>query len=106
MSQPKLTLEVLSGPFDGQIVTLESTTEWSKSGSGVLSFPWDGEMGTPQARFIVTDGKWWLEPIGNRRSTRRNGEAIKEKVALSPGDWLKAAETWLLVRKIGEQSKE
>lgn len=102
MNQPKLILEIASGPLDGQVVTLAAETEWHKIGDGPLSFPWDTELGTPQARFILVAGAWWLEPIGRTRSTRRNGEPVKEKVILTQGDWLKAADTWLLIKQIDQ----
>ena len=104
MSQPKLILEILSGPLDGQVVTLAAETEWRKTGDGPLSFPWDAELGTPQAHFTLVEGTWLLAPVGGTRNTRRNGEPVKEKVLLAQGDWLKAADTWLLVKQIEQAS--
>jgi hypothetical protein len=97
MGNPKLSLEILNGPLDGHVETLESETDWSKEGEGSLSFPWDEELGTPQARFFVEDGKWWLKVSSTRRSTRHNMEPIEDKAPLGEGDLLKAANTWLLV---------
>lgn len=106
MSQPKLTLEILSGPLDGQVVTLNAATEWSRTGTSALSFPWDEELGTPQARFTFTDDSWWLEPIGGARSTRHNGEQVHDRVQLTAEDVLKAANTWLQVKQISQTQKE
>lgn len=106
MNQPKLILEIASGPLDGQVVTLVAETEWHKMGDGPLSFPWDTELGTSQARFILVAGAWWLEPIGGTRSTRRNGELIQAKVKLAEEDVLKAANTWLKVKQINQTQKE
>ncbi len=103
MTQPKLILEILSGPLDGQRVTLEAATDWSQAGDGALSFPWDKELGAPQARFTWAEGQWWLELVGGGRNTRRNGDPLTEKATLTQGDWLKASNTWLLVRQIGEE---
>lgn len=100
MSQPKLTLEIASGPLDGQVVTLESTTEWSRLGTDLLSFPWDETLGIPQARFVFAEDRWWLEALSSERSTRCNGEPINGRIALSEGDRLKAAATWLIVKGI------
>jgi len=100
MNQPKLTVEIISGPLDGHEVTIESMAEWSRLGDGVLSFPWDETLGAPQARFFFAEDRWWLEPLANQRSTRHNGEPINGKIALSEGDWLKAAATWLIVKGI------
>lgn len=105
MSQPKLTLEILSGPLDGHLVTFDAATEWSRTGAGALSFPWDEELGAPQARFTFTDDTWWLEPIGGARSTRHNGEQVQAKVKLDTGDYLKAANTWLQVKQMGEEQR-
>lgn len=100
MHQPNLSLEVMNGPLDGQIITLQEDSDWSRAGNGALSFPWDAELGAPQARITVADGAWWLEPCASSRRTRCNGEPINGKLALSEGDWLKAATTWLVVRRV------
>ncbi len=102
MSKPKLSLEMLNGPLDGQVITLENETEWSQEGEGSLSFPWDEELGTPQARFFVEEGKWWLEghvaPHGTYCVSR--GERVEGKTQLEAKDVLKANDSWLLVKDI------
>jgi len=100
VNQSQLSIEIRSGPLDGQIVTIEAEAEWSRAGNGILSFPWDETLGTPQARFVFVEGAWWLEPLPNPRSTRRNGEQIRQKIALSEGDWLKAASTLLFIKEV------
>ncbi len=105
MSNPKLSLEILNGPLDGQVITLADKTDWSKEGEGPLIFPWDEALGAPQARLFVAAAEWWLEVSSTRRSTRHNMERIEGKVPLAKGDLLKAAETWLLITEI-EQREE
>ncbi len=100
MSTPKLTLELLNGPLDGLSLTLEADTEWSSTGGGPLSFPWDEELGTPQARFQVETNRWSLAALPNKRSTRHNMERIEDKVPLEREDLLKASDTWLLINQI------
>ncbi len=91
MNTPKLSLEILNGPLDGQVITLKTETEWSKESEGPLGFPWDEELGTPQALFLVEAGEWWLQSAKTRRSTRHNMKRIEEKVSLAEGDLLQAA---------------
>lgn len=102
MSNPKLSLEILNGPLDGYAITLDDETDWKKEGEDKLSFPWDEELGTPQARFFVEEGSWWLEeykaPHGTYCVSR--GERIEGRIQLEENDVLKAGETWLLVREI------
>ena len=99
--QPKLTLEILSGPLDGHIVTLETSTEWTRAPGNLLSFPWDDELGQPQAHFALEEGGWQLEGAKDaRRGThilRQEGEDSLPAL-LESGDILKASSTWLLVR--------
>ena len=105
--EQRLVLEILSGPLDGALVTLETDAEWSRAGDGEarLTFPWDTELGDPQARFIVDaeEGHWYLEgldaPHGTYRVNREERLDKKEKVQLKSGDILKASNTWLLVRQ-------
>jgi len=96
-----LTIEILSGPLDGAVVTLEAETEWRKSGEGPLAFPWDAELGTPQARFTLENDAWHLEGLDAPHGTyciNRDLQATGKRVPLEEGDILKASETWLLVR--------
>ena len=102
MSEGQLVLEILSGPLDGAIITLEAGAEWSRAGDGPLAFPWDVELGEPQARFVAEEGSWWLEGLDAPHGTYRINleERIKEKVQLERGDILKASNTWLSVRQV------
>ena len=97
-----LTLEVLSGPLDGSTVVLEATAEWSRDGDGPLAFPWDAELGKPQARFFLEGGRWYLEgldaPHGTYRLNREE-RLTGRKAPLESEDILKASQTWLLVRQ-------
>lgn len=106
MSAPQLTLEIVSGPLDGLEITLKETAEWGRSGDRPLSFPWDEELGAPQARFLVETERWWMEPLPNGRSTRHNMEPIEGKVPLAKGDLLKATNTWLLITEIEPQQEK
>ena len=95
-----LNLEILNGPLDGAPITLEAEAEWSRTGETSLSFPWDVELGEPQAQFTVEDDGWYLEgldaPHGTYRVNREE-RVTGEKVKLKGGDILKASQTWLLI---------
>jgi hypothetical protein len=101
-----LKLEVLSGPLDGAPITLETDAKWTCAGNGEtpLTFPWDTELGDPQARFTVDaeEGRWYLEgldaPHGTYRVNREE-RLTGKKVQLKGGDIIKASQTWLLVRQ-------
>jgi hypothetical protein len=93
---------MLSGPLDGASVTLESDAEWSRAGEGPLAFPWDAELGTPQARFTVDEGRWRLEGLNAPHGTyrvNREERVTGKQVQLERGDILKASQTGLLVRR-------
>ncbi|MCP4125425.1 MAG: hypothetical protein GY751_27130 [Bacteroidetes bacterium] len=69
MSDSKLILEILNGPLDGHVVTLETVAVWAKEGDGFLIFPWDAELGTPQAHFILEEGNWFAEGSSSPHGT-------------------------------------
>jgi hypothetical protein len=97
-----LTLEVLSGPLDGAAITLEAKADWSRAGKGRLSFPWDAELGAPQARFTLKDDGWHIEGLNVQHGTYRincEERLTGKSVSLEDGDILKASQTWLLVRQ-------
>jgi hypothetical protein len=102
MTTPHLTLEVLSGPLDGQIITLESETDWGAAGTGALSFPWDSALGAPQARLLRAGEQWHIRGYAATRRTHhlRQGEdtiVTHQPVPLAAGDILVASATWLRV---------
>ena len=97
MSRPRLTLELVSGPLDGHQVVLENEAKWTKEGQGALAFPWDSELGSPQARFFLKGRTWRLEGYDAPHGTYLDMERVKRKVQLGEGDLLKASQTWMLV---------
>jgi hypothetical protein len=96
-----LLLEALSGPLDGVLITLETEADWTRSDEGPLAFPWDRELGQPQARFTPVAGGWQMEGSDAARGTWHiNREArVVGTVPLTAGDMLRASTTWLLVRQ-------
>lgn len=102
MSKKQLILEILSGPLDGHQVTVKKEAKWSKKGKGLLIFPWDAELGEPQARFFIEDDEWNIEGFKAQHGTYclNKQERVETKVILGKGDLLKASESWLLVHKI------
>ena len=102
MSQTKpLVLEVLSGPLDGAIIELVAETAWTKAPGNLLSFPWDVELGEPQAILIPKPDGWILTPNHSLHNTYRlnTEEKLIDKIVLKVNDILKASQTWLLVKK-------
>ena len=102
MSQTKpLILEVLSGPLDGAIIELVAETAWTKAPGSPLSFPWDEELGEPQATLTPETDGWILTTIRSPHNTYRlnTKERLTDKIVLSGDDILKASQTWLLVKK-------
>ncbi|MCP4348016.1 MAG: hypothetical protein GY795_21135 [Desulfobacterales bacterium] len=103
MNQVKqLTLEVLSGPLDGAFISLDGDAHWNKTGNEPLAFPWDTELGQPQANFIYEEDGWYLEGMNALHGTYRinREEKINKKVKLERDDILKASNTWLRVEKV------
>ena len=97
-----MQLEILNGPLDGQIITIETEALWGKAGDNPLSFPWDAELGDKQARFFIDNGIWWIEGYEAPHGTYCLNRQIKieEKTQIQQGDFLKASETWMLVNQI------
>ena len=95
-----LVLEILSGPSDGAVIELASESAWTKASGSPLSFPWDEELGDPQATFSPEAGGWTLTPHHSPHHTYRlnTEERLEGEIVLAAGDILKASRTWLLVK--------
>lgn len=94
-----LELEILSGPLDGERLTLTEPTEWSRQGIGPLVFPWDTKLGIPQGRFVPNESGWSVEPnpLASPVSLVNRNEKLAGPVQLEEGDVLRAGTSWLLV---------
>lgn len=97
-----LELEILSGPLDGHIVSLNSATEWTRKLDSPLSFPWDTELGEPQAYFKSSENGWQLESANTRRGTHvlRQEAEVRLPVILQVDDVIKAGNTWMRIKSI------
>ena len=100
-TEHSLKLEILSGPLDGTIVVLTHESAWGSAGTGPLAFPWDAELGHPQAWFLPVGDTWVLQAVASQHSTYRTNteEPVTDgqQIKLAPGDVLKASSTWLRV---------
>lgn len=101
-NRQKLIIEVLNGPLDGTTVVLAKETAWSKTGPDPLSFPWDEELGAPQAVFRPDADGWQVEGGRATHGTYvvNRSEKVTAAVPVQAGDLLKASATWLLVRAL------
>lgn len=99
----KIRLEILSGPLDGHIVSLEKDTYLTRLPGDLLSFPWDEELGKPQSHFIVNESGWQLDPIRSKHNTivLRSGKKVLLPTKLQVGDIIKSCTTFLMVCEIG-----
>jgi hypothetical protein len=101
MSIYRLVLECLNGPLDGHQIELTVAAEWRSKGETPLVFPWDSELGNPQARFFPENGNWYLEgyreTLHGTYRINNGGEKIDHPVRLGDGDILKASQTLLIV---------
>jgi len=108
-TEHSLKLEILSGPLDGTIVVLTHESAWGSAGTGPLAFPWDAELGHPQAWFLPIDDTWVLQAVASQHGTYRvsTEEHLTDgqQISLAPGDVLKASDTWLaVVERSGDAS--
>jgi len=55
------------------------------------------------ARLVHDEGSWWVEDMGSRAGTRRNGRPVTLRERLSPGDQVGVGASVLVVDRIGER---
>lgn len=59
------------------------------------------------ARLVHDEGAWWVEDMGSRAGTRRNGRAVTLRERLSPGDQVGIGASVLVVDRIeGRQATQ
>jgi hypothetical protein len=101
-SRKKIIFEILAGPLDGHVITLENDTEWTRAVGSLLSFPWDDDLGQPQGRFLIEENQWMIEPFNSPHGTYIINREIKlsNKIGLQKGDLIKASATWIMIKDV------
>ncbi len=100
-----LEIEIISGPQDGTIIILteeDHTTLWTKDIGSKLSFPWDTELGSPQAIIRHKGDEWEIEAYDSPHGLYvMNGDGkllgIKK---IKKGQIYRANYTWLKMKNI------
>lgn len=66
-----------------------------RSNSADLHFPEDRTLSREHLAFEPGEGAWWAADLGSRNGTRLNGQPLKQRTRLNPGDVLEAGELTL-----------
>ena len=104
---PSVSLKFMSGPRDGEIVSLEGkgvppVVEVGRSvPDGGLALPWDPDVSRTHARLVLRQEGWWLEDAGSRNGTFLGEFAAAKKltapVCVAPGQVFRCGLTRLRI---------
>jgi len=100
-----LEIEIISGPQDGMIITLTEEnliTQWTRDNGSLLSFPWDKELGSPQAVIRYQGGVWEIESQDALHGlyVMNGGGKISGTNKIEIGQIYRANYTWLKIKNI------
>lgn len=83
-------LEVLSGPMDGLIFTIqEDSVIIGREKDHDISLPLDILISRSHARITFEEEKYWLEDLGSKNGTLLGGELVNDKIEVLPGSIFK-----------------
>ena len=99
---PPLVLTFMSGPSDGEVITLAAHGDSARVSFGRLatctvSLPDDPDVSREHARLTWRDGAWWVEDLGSSNGTFLGEFAATRRLTsatrLSAGDIFRVGRT-------------
>jgi pSer/pThr/pTyr-binding forkhead associated (FHA) protein len=91
----KVTLEVMSGPTDGQVYHFHKSVGVGREDSNEISLPLDKFISRRHARIMVIEPECFLEDLDSTNGTFVDGERLRGRILLEKGKLFRVGKTWL-----------
>lgn len=91
----KITLEVLSGPLDGQKFDFSKTVEIGRDDKCEVPIKVDKFISRHHARIMVVDPECFLEDMESTNGTFIDDERLNGRIILHNGQTFRVGKTWM-----------
>ena len=92
-----VTLELLSGPLDGQVFNFTRTVDIGRDTSCEVPVPVDKFISRRHARILVVEPECFLEDLDSTNGTYVEEKRLKGRVILSKGQMFRVGKTWMQI---------
>lgn len=93
----KISLEILSGPLDGQRFEFSKTFEIGRDDKCEVPLKVDKFISRHHARVLVVEPECFLEDLGSTNGTFVDDERLTRRVLLRNGRTFRVGKTWMQV---------
>ena len=93
----KITLEILSGPLDGQVFQFTRTVEIGRDDSCEVPIKVDKFISRHHARILVVEPECFLEDLNSTNGTFIDDDRLRKRVILNNGHTFRVGKTWMQI---------
>ena len=93
----KVTLEMLSGPLDGEVHQFQSTIDIGRDNTCEVPIPVDKFISRRHARILVVEPECFLEDMDSTNGTFIENQRLKGRVLLNNGQTFRVGKTWMQI---------
>lgn len=93
----KVTLEVMSGPMDGQVFNFHKSVGIGRDDTNEIPLPLDKFISRRHARILVIEPECFLEDLGSTNGTFVDEERLRGRILLERGKLFRVGKTWLQI---------
>lgn len=93
----KITLEILSGPLDGQVFEFSRTVEIGRDDGCEVPIQVDMSVSRRHARILVVEPECFLEDLDSRNGTFIDDDRLEKRTQLQNGQTFRVGKTWMQI---------
>jgi pSer/pThr/pTyr-binding forkhead associated (FHA) protein len=93
----RITLEILSGPLDGEKFQFSKTGEIGRDDKCEVPIKVDKFISRHHARIMVVEPECFLEDLGSTNGTFIDDERLHKRVMLDNGHTFRVGKTWMQI---------
>ena len=91
----RISVEVLSGPTDGEVYSFKNSFNIGRDTSANLPLPLDRFVSRHHAQVLISDANWVLEDLNSTNGTFIDDKRVQGRIILNNGQIVKIGRTWV-----------
>lgn len=93
----KVSLEILSGPLDGEVFGFTSTVDIGRENTCEVPIPVDKFISRHHARILVVEPECFLEDLDSTNGTFIENQRLRGRIVLNNKQTFRVGKTWMQI---------
>ena len=93
----KVTVEILSGPLDGEVYNFSNTVDIGRDSACEIPIKVDRFISRHHARILLVEPECFLEDLDSTNGTFVNDKRLKGRIVLEKGQVFRVGKTWMQI---------